>query len=73
MQASHALREILTDQQRFFARFTYRLCSPAVVLVVLPIFLQLRRGLADETREMKIPLDRAPDLPAIKHRRARVV
>lgn len=49
------------------------MCSPVVVLVVLPVLLQLRRRLAGETREMKIPLDRAPDLPAIKHRRARVV
>lgn len=54
-------------------RAIYRLGSPAVVLVVLPVLLQLRRRLADETRLIEIPLDRAPDLPAIKHRRAPVV
>lgn len=68
------MREILTGRRSYGALSAiYRLCSPAVVLVVLPVLLQLRRGLAGETREMKIPLDRAPDLPTIKHRRARVV
>lgn len=54
-------------------RAIYRLGSPAMVFVVLPVLLQLRRRLADETRLVEIPLDRAPDLPAIKHRRALVV
>lgn len=54
-------------------RAIYRLGSPAVILVVLPVLLQLRRRPADETRLLEIPLDRAPDLPAINHRRALVV
>jgi len=44
-----------------------------VVLVVLPVLLQLRRGLAGETSLVEVALDRAPDLPAIEHRRALVV
>lgn len=54
-------------------RAIYRLGSPAVVLVVLPVLLQLRGRLADEARLAEVPLDRAPDLPAVKHRRALVV
>jgi len=54
-------------------RAIYRLSSSAVVLVVLPVLLQLRRGLAGETSLVEIALDRAPDLPAIEHRRALVV
>lgn len=54
-------------------RAIYHLGPPAVVLVVLPVLLQLRRRLADEARLVEVPLDRAPDLPAVKHRRAPVV
>jgi len=55
------------------SRVIYRLRSSAMVLVVLPVLFQLCRRLADETRLVEIPFDRAPDFPTIKHRRARVV
>lgn len=44
-----------------------------MILVVLPVFFQLRRGFIDETRLMKIPLDRTPNFPTAKQRRALIV